>query len=268
MFSVNILFYGNTPGLVVRCLLSVIHHADWSLIAEVRLGLNAVSEWSRRLIMDEIKSVPVPCTIYQERDNRNVGKYPLMRRMFYDGPPLAADRVMWFDDDSYLNGGRAWWKTASAVAQQADMVGSVYRLPKGFRGNQPQAIAAQPWYTGKPVERPHQPSFCTGGWWIIKTEILKRWDWPHPALFHNGGDSMLGELCRQQGYVVKHWREGVAINADNAGRESKAERRGLSTPWVWTDWRPDKPDDLSHHDFECVYNGFRLPLGPPPCLLG
>jgi hypothetical protein len=37
---------------------------------------------------------------------------------------------------------------------------------------------------------------------------------------------MLGELCRQQRLRIKPFRLGVAVNADDALRESRAVRRG------------------------------------------
>ena len=38
---------------------------------------------------------------------------------------------------------------------------------------------------------------------------------------------MLGELCYQQGLRLNHFRGGVRINANAAGQESKAQRRGF-----------------------------------------
>jgi hypothetical protein len=91
-----------------------------------------------------------------------------------------------------------------------------------------------------------------GAWWIADPAFLARWDYPFPELRHNGGDVLLGELCRQQGASTFAYRDGVAINACPAGHESRAARRGLRTQPLWHDYDPDRPADLSHHRWDWV----------------
>jgi hypothetical protein len=105
---------------------------------------------------------------------------------------------------------------------------------------------AAPWYTGKAV--PAKPSFVTGGWWLAKTEFLSLWDYPFPELYHNGGDTILGEVCRQQGLALGKFKKGVLINnhIDSAPKKrlfARANRRGIGVErkdqyWPWQEGAP------------------------------
>jgi len=255
-FSVNALFYGDHPDLAARLLKSLLATADWSLVDDVRFACNECCDKTRQYVYAVASSLPVRSLVYGEKDGRNVGKYPLMRRMLYEqgDRALRSTHVMWFDDDTYLTGDRSWWKTVWDLAQQHTLLGSTYSIRQ--RGNQHVAIRKQPWFTGKPVGANHRYWFCTGGWWVAEREVLTRWNYPWPELHHNGGDSVLGELCRQQGYSIHKFNEGVAINADEQGVESAAKRRGMETRWIWQNYTDGQVPDLSHHDFECVVASF------------
>ena len=117
------------------------------------------------------------------------------------------------------------------AATEADMLGKIYF--QRLQGKQWDWIIDQDWYNpsvGKPPIKRRKNSFvfATGGWWVIRTELLKKWDWPTPELKHCGGDSMLGELIRHQKYTLSGFETGVKINADDRGRHSKARPRGES----------------------------------------
>lgn len=262
MFSVQILTFGDHEPLARRCLESIIASADWSLIDDVRIGCNAVHQATVEYLQYAMLRVEAPCWLVHERSGRNVGKYPLMRRMLYDPQQTVTSRyVMWFDDDSYLRTpSRAWWSKAAEQAQASVMVGKRYRV--GFSTAQRTATQQQPWYTGKPWEPVPRPvTFLQGGWWIAQTSFLAKWDYPFPELYHNGGDVILGELCRQQDAIVTDTNAGVAINADADGNESKSLRRGLTTKPLWHDYVAGRTPDLSHHNFQHRYSpGNRLGL--------
>lgn len=268
-FSVNALFYGDHTPLAARLLKGFLATADWSLIDDVRFAFNAVAEKTRQCVTAVADSLPVPCHIYEERNGRNVGKYPLVRRMFYDPVrPITSSRIMWFDDDTYFRDGTNsdWWLRVWTLAQKHVLVGSRYRMLT--RGNQYMAVPLQPWYTGKAFSKKQRFIFCTGGWWVADAAVLRKWDYPFPELHHNGGDTMLGEVIRQQGYSLCHFNDGIAINADAAGKESKSERRGIESRWIWQDYEPGKPVDLSHQQFEVKVTSYgpastALPLTPP-----
>lgn len=241
--TVCVLLYSDFPDLAARCLGPRLLELAQAKLIDLRIGLNAVGKNTDRLIRD-IWGRGLVHKIYRHAENKN--KYPVMREMFYDpATPITTPYVMWFDDDSCLVNSREsatdWLQRVLKEMQTADQIGAFYT--QYLKGNQHLWIQAQPWYTGNPViSAGDKPPFITGGWWTIRTELLKRYNWPIPELNHNGGDQLLSVLLAQQGHRLKQFRDGVWINADASGRESKALRRGTDhrlTPLGW-DFQPGK----------------------------
>lgn len=242
-FSVAVLCYGDYPKLARRCLDGIRRTLDRRLVADVRIGLNDASAETKKVVDAFAAGLAVPCHVYREPNDKNVFKYPLMRRMFYDAERPLVERVMWFDDDSYVVGGKEVWRAAAnAFTWDTDVVGSLWRPAYAWTPAEKDAIAAQPWYSGRNLEP--GPIFCTGGWWAADTAFLAKWDYPFKALRHNGGDVLLGELCRQQQRKPKQHTLGVAINADHTGRNSSSPRRGVTTARAF-----ERPAEYDHHDF-------------------
>jgi hypothetical protein len=218
-FTVCVLLYGDFLNLARRCLEPLFKLRESGLV-DLRLGLNEVSQPTRDYIKEHSLGASQGIDVWLE--NPQVYKYPMMRQMFHS-KPIETPYVMWFDDDSYV-------KDASLLTQvetqmvDCDMLGSVYTIPYG--NDQKEWCKSQPWYVGKPLS--DKPRFATGGWWCIKTDVLKRFDWPTPELKHCGGDVALGILISQNDLKLKHFNKGVAINANAQGKESAAERRGAS----------------------------------------
>ena len=242
-FTIGVLLHGNYPDLAHRCLSSIAATIKADDL-NIRVGLNAVHpavvRWVKRLI-------PEDCI--WEYDT-NINKYPLMRQMIYESKPVTTDYFMWFDDDSYLTGYEigpnhptiSWLQKVEHAMIDADMIGSVYEMR--YRGNQREWIINQPWYTGKPVD-PVKMKFITGGWWTIRTPLLYKYNYPWPELDHNGGDLLLGALMQQQGLRMRQFRDGVKINADVHGNESKAKRRGTNQNPLGWDFEPSISDALN-----------------------
>ncbi len=252
MFSVNVLLYGDHLHLTQRCLNSIAASAEWSLIDEIRIGCNELSQPSRSYAEFIAHQMQVPVWFFTPQQEK-IGKYPLMRRMLYEPTlPIKSSHIMWFDDDTYLRDPptKSWWYRVAALAQIHDMVGKRYRIT----ANTPliRAIEAQTWYMSKPLPHTRQIQFCQGGWWVAAYDRLKRWDYPFRELYHNGGDVILGELARQQGWTVRDYNEGIAINADEKGIESGAKRRGLTTTPLWRDHNPSLPPNYAHQIFDYV----------------
>lgn len=274
MFTIYLLTYGDRHlDLFKRSLDSILAAlpAAGGLVADLRLGFNDAPAAcdhafyrTAGLDIDVVAFIP-------KSERANVGKYPLMRAMFnYDrrGPGYKAPWAMWFDDDSWL--GRVdpdWWREAARLAAAHAVSGSVYRV--NARPGQAAGVAAQPWYTGRPVGR--QFTFATGGWWIAQRSFLDRHNWPFPELHHRSGDSILGELCRQQGEGIGNIRglkHAVYINADPAtGEESRSPRRGpkeLDGKWIWEGY-DGSPPDLAHNRFDySVFSHAGRAAAPPP----
>lgn len=276
-FTVCVLFYGDHLRLAMRCLASILKNTHPDYVRQLRVGLNEVSADVREYVLAELRNTHVPSLVYDP--GKNVLKYPLMRRMFHDPDhPIETLFMQWFDDDSCLapDTDLSWWRTVHTQMQDADMLGDLWTYP--FHGNMQEGIKVQPWYRGVPWKRVKDRPvmlFATGGWWTIRTKLIQQWDYPWPALQHNGGDCTLGEMLRQQGLRLKKFKDGVWINADKDGNNSKAARRGTHTRYVWADYKPDmRLDAYEHHQFECrVFDPksnastTSSPLGPPPPIL-
>ena len=259
MFSVCTTIYGDYPELAKK-LLSSINHFDH--IHDIRIGLNDASSETVDFVHDWSTNIchSVPVLLFQEQDGKNVGKYPLMRQMFKYRE--LADRVMWFDDDSYLDpaAGGHWWNAVDEVSQYATQIGALHSIRQ--RGKQWLHIQEQPWFTGKTVGPKHKYKFATGGWWVIKSEFITQWDYPFAELYHNGGDSMLGELLRQQGKAIKSPSTLMRCHCESCEKRVNPEanpavvhinvggrkgRRGIGVTdekYVWA-----TEPDLSHQNF-------------------
>src|SRR5690606_26744083 len=95
---------------------------------------------------------------------------------------------------------------------------------------------------GRPISRP--PRFITGGWWVIRSEVIRSHDWPPPCARHQGGDSMLGVLLDQQQLP---FADVPGLVATNAGK-----RRGVR----------HVPPPLQLGGSQC-----REPVEPFPCIV-
>lgn len=270
MFTLAAIFYGDYPELASRLLTSISDHLH---VSDIRLGLNEVSPKTQEFVhnwaLSQMKKVPV--TVYQELNNKNVGKYPLMRQMLYDKP--LAKKLMWFDDDSYLNAKYTWWENMYVKSQHRFpiQIGAVHKIMQ--RNKQFEVIKQQPWYTAKVLNHRHLYTFATGGWWIADSAFLTKWDYPFKALYHNGGDSILGELIRQQDEVIYNAKEFVQCHCESCIRSGiikqlnvvhinvggRKGRRGIGRTneyYVWSDGNPDP--DLSHQNFQLKVSSYGI----------
>lgn len=225
MFSVCALFYGNYPDLAIR-LLNSLKKAEY--VQDFRLGLNQVSQETREYIESWALQALHKCPVYfyESSDNKNLGKYPLMRQMFRD--KTVAKKIMWFDDDSYLDAaaGGDWWRAVKQASSTHIQLGAVHRIIQ--RGQQYLQIPLQPWFTNKAVNARHRFEFATGGWWVADSSFLLKWDYPFLALHHNGGDSILGELLRQQGHRPYNFLTACQCHCESCA----AQPRKQNTPVV------------------------------------
>lgn len=201
---------------------------------ELRIGLNAVGDQTRSFVRDVVLPRFPDAVVIESEEN--IFKYPMMRRMLHE-KPLHAPFTMWFDDDSCFAPDcdvSAWLPRVYKLMAVYTMVGSMYR--QKLLGNQAAWLKTQWWFNHKPVS-PYI-KFITGGWWTIHSSTLLRFDWPLADLRHRGGDVMLGVLCEQHGLPITHFRDGLWINADDSGRESKAPRRGYNERPIGVDYTP------------------------------
>jgi hypothetical protein len=176
-------------------------------------------------------------------------KYPLMRRALYDPVRPCAPQFFWCDDDTYL--APPWtWDFVVDRLRTYDFIGQ--RWYRRLQDNQWQWIMTQPWFRPQ-AGRPDRLQFFQGSCWGIRTELLYRWNWPDKALRHCGGDSLLGELARQQAWTLSQlshdYEHGAHINADLAGRHSKSPRRGYRELEFAADFIPGMYYSTLHQEF-------------------
>lgn len=247
-FTVCVLLYGDHVQLAARCLNSICRGASVVLPEGLRIAMNAPGGATERFVNTLVEHGWVlPHNIY--RSPENLHKYPMMRWMFNDERnPIETPYVMWFDDDSFIKdemiGSTPGFLHSVADAMEhpspvdqrrPDMCGGVYTIK--IVTNQQQWIEDQPWYGDQSISSTMR--FITGGWWTARLPILKKFDYPFEELDHRGGDVMLGALCEQQGLKIKNYRHGVAINADENGKESRASHRGFDQRPCGYDYRRD-----------------------------
>jgi hypothetical protein len=262
MFSVCAMFYGDYPDLAERLLGSLEQSA---YVQDFRFGLNQISDATRECIdawaVRHMSRQPI--YLYEDSKGTNLGKYPLMRAMFKDRP--VGQNIMWFDDDSYLDAcvTTGWWQHVKELLQEFTQVGALHRIQQ--RNKQHTVISQQDWFTGKPINDKHAYLFATGGWWAADSDFLLKWSYPFPALFHNGGDSILGELLRQQDKKLYNFADGVQCHCESCQRKGvvydkpvvhinvggRRGRRGIGVTgenYIWSDGNP-RPS-LEHQRFE------------------
>lgn len=254
-FSVCILLYGNYPKLAERCLNSI-----WASLPEggnyiqdIRIATNNCSYTTRHFVKTWVGAATpefkIPIIWYGT--SANVFKYPLMRKMILEDEIEPGELVMWFDDDSYLTYEHGWWERVLQATKGHDMIGQNWSQP--VQGRQWDWVITQSWYNpkvGKPriIRGRRSFEFCQGAWWVIKTSVLRKYDWPTKTVQHCGGDSMLGELFRHQKLKRGKFDLGVRINADDKGKHSGARRRGHSESVVGKHFK-GLEKNLPNHDF-------------------
>ena len=227
--TICVLLYGPYSHLAQRCLESIRQNMAPLLPKHLRIGLNEPGASTFDYVQSLIQqNVVLPEHVVMSLGN--IHKYPMMRYLLHGTfDPISTEFVMWFDDDSFIRSDEAGRQLLSRVrtrmraSDKPAMCGSIYRIT--LTDAQRQWIEDQPWFAGIPVEK--QMRFATGGWWTARMDVLRRFDYPFQCLDHRGGDVVLGALCAQQRLPVVQFKEGVAINADEMGKESSAPRRGF-----------------------------------------
>ena len=259
MFSVCVLLYGDHFDLAKNVLGSIVaSRPRQDLLCDLRIGLNDVCPETRRYVWDLCGRELLKTPVYVYEPPSNVGKYTLMRRMFYDDKRPLGSHIMWFDDDTHLDVNPetwSWWLTVAELARQHLMLGQIWHITQ--RGNQYLGIQQQPWYGGKKVHARHKFVYATGAWWVVRSDFIRQWNYPFPELYHNGGDSILGELVRQRGNKDLHYfDDGLEINVGGLpGRRGIA--KDLRTEvYPWQNYLPGQVPDLAHHNFECRIHCF------------
>lgn len=256
--SICVLLYGDHADLAQRCLstLGVALSHGIRYVQDIRIGFNVVCKETREIGESWAQEM---WSEYKLRllffiPDRQVGKYPLMRRMLYDEHDQPAELIMWFDDDTYfVEHPPEWWSDVLSKMESCHMIGQC-RWLMPVQGRQWEWIKTQPWYNpdvGMPgkLRGRYAFRFCQGAWWVIRRTALHSLNWPIPELHHNGGDSMLGEALRHSGCEMGYYDKGLRINADQKGQHSAAKRRGISEPVIGKHYK-GMPLPTDHQEFK------------------
>lgn len=219
------LLYSNFTKLHERLLNSF----RLGLPTEMRIFLwcNQVGPQTKKLVENLKKSHHNVHVIYHEG---NMPKYHVMRQLRQQMVCEAYKWFMWFDDDSSITSPEFYPQLdvylETHKAENVCYIGQRWYIH--HRGNQEEFIRQSAWYKGRPLQlepnkhKQMMPAavFATGGWWMLRMDVMLQLDWPDPRLSHNGGDTLLGVAVHQQGLPLHNYSKHVAIN--------KAPRRGIS----------------------------------------
>jgi hypothetical protein len=220
--SICVLFYGDTPQhyqLARRVLNAPMQALGTCPDVEFRFGCNACGAQTTAFVEEQArKFFPASQTIASAE---NTYKYPMMRQMFAAAP--LPETVIWFDHDSYLTPSIdpvVWLARVRRQAAACAVLGSVYR---GLLSpEQRDWVAAQPWCATPPAYG--CTPYAAGSWWAASGAVLDEHNWPPPDLQQKGGDILFGELLRQRGLSLCHFRDGVCVNTNSAGVEGAKPR--------------------------------------------
>ena len=223
--TICVLCYGDNLQLAERFLQALYKNTDPAAF-RLRAGLNEVCSTTSSLF-SEYQRIHGNIDIFFEP--KNIFKSPMMRRMF-SNPSISTDWIVWFDDDSYPT--RSDW--LQRLMLQIQRAPHVAQWGEGHilwnrDTNTRMFIETAQWYCGKPIrngldsERVESMEFAfmTGGFWAIKTEVLRALNWPDPRLIQANDDFLLGEALRQNGYECRQFSRGVHVNT-HARRNAQA----------------------------------------------
>ena len=223
----HILLYGHYAELAQRCIESVRRFVprDEYLL---RIGLNACCRETLQYVDSVSQDLPIDLIV---RSHRNIHKYPMMRKLFWD-KPIETEWVVWFDDDTYILSD-AWWKGVwqRLKDEPAEALGQLWWWI--FLPGEWEFIQKRPWFRGRPPEngrRSPSPAarFMTGSYWVMKTECIRALDWPDPQLVAQGGDTLLGAAIWQQQWRQIHFDAGIKVN-DAPRRTATMPRIGVES---------------------------------------
>jgi hypothetical protein len=219
--TICVICFGQHSGLAQRFLTNLYRYTRGDCFS-LRIGLNAACAETVELAQAAAREHR---NISIHTEPRNIFKSPLMAKLF-SLKPIETDWVIWFDDDSFpyrqdwLPGLRLKMETQPDV----DVWGNTFFTDADEAAI--QFIRTASWFRGKPFNRvkpsgewSERPllSFVEGGFWAVRTEVLKALQWPDPRLVQHGEDYFFGEALRQNDYRIGRYRSGVRIN--------QAERR-------------------------------------------
>lgn len=222
-FSIAVLCYGPHPQLAYRCVSSLLPALNSPAVADVHLCVNAVVPATMTAL--RYAANQMTCPVFFHVAEENACKYPMLRQVLRNVYCPLGENLMWFDDDTIVAKPDQLFSSTQAQLDVHPVAGRRQRIQ--LHPNQAKWLNQQDWSKRQLPWTPVPVYFPAGGWWAAKTEFLLQHDWPHPLLYHRGGDVMLGVLLSKLGLTF-----GVPdpmpvwINAAKPGEHHTQQRRG------------------------------------------
>ncbi len=236
--TICVIAYGPHADIAEKFLKRLYDNTDPALF-RLRVGLNEAEPRTHALVeraaakFGNVETFVEPVNIF---------KNPLMRRMFYERP-LETKWVIWFDDDSFptqsdwLSKLAACMKQAPAVSQWGKKVATEYPAA----GDVVRFISRATWYNHLPLLEGKKNTngefyrfhFVTGGFWAMRSDVIRHLDWPDPHLQQFAEDVFLGEALRQNGHQVGAYSQGITVNGAPR-RNSEAEEIFTLPKEIWS----------------------------------
>lgn len=225
--TIYALLYGDYFKLHKRLLESLIKHAPRDK-AKVVIWCNTVCGKTGEFIAKQLPS-EWSCVF----SKKNVPKYEVMRKLFHGEFAPSTEWVAWFDDDSHITQSDWWTKTIRFIEDNKGKGICYFGQPWYVHHLPGQAafIRDAAWYAGVPFQQHATRSptvkkpgieFAQGSYWWLRTDVMKKLDWPDRRLVHNGGDTLLGEAIHQQLLPFHKFHHGVKLN--DAKRRGRSDR--------------------------------------------
>jgi hypothetical protein len=219
MVSICVATYGPYPGLIERCLSSIISKCDRECY-QLIVGCNAVDERALDYVVTLFRQGAIDSL---HLSGENVNKCPMMRSIFSS---VSGEYIWWFDDDSYIENHDALSRRleiAMGSRQDTVMWGHQFFFSKeadfSFGTDVQKFVRTAPWFRGKTrrgwpasdearevpdaSDNDERWFFMTGGCWFARTSAIEALDWPDPRLVKSCDDVLLGEAIRQQGWQMQ-----------------------------------------------------------------
>lgn len=227
-FTICMVMYGSDYFEMQKKALTSILSTIPAKHRQIRIGTNALGPQCLNWLRSLQASGDVQVLIVHEE---NHFKYPVMRELFNHEAPLD-QWVLWFDDDTIADLNPNWaYDFAKAIPELPARCGAAGRvLYSRLSPTQRAYYATRPWWRGRQLQLPSRGEsvngenvfFLHGGWWAMRTSVIRELDIPDPQLKNNGGDICIGEMLHQNSYAIAHLTDLVRI--------SSAPRRGESQP--------------------------------------
>lgn len=235
--TVGIVGYGDYPHLMERLLESL-----WRTVPPARLDIRIALNQVSQATVEVIDRFPATWISFVDSSEENRFKYPAMRTLIYEGPPITSEYLIWFDDDCHCV--RDHWLIALAEKIIANPQGGIFGIPFLHNFAHYRTPAHDPvewfkkgkWWRDKPFfnrrgqEDPQGTciKFVSGGFWAAPMAAIRAAGVPDERLLNNGGDATIGEMIHQQGYSI------VEFNKDKTHVFSSGHpRRGVTHPFPW-----------------------------------